>query len=81
MLVENSLITDEVVEMIMTTKKYVPASWKIRTDETDFWLILDIPMREFESYTISDRIKIAEATNELCEKIKTTGIPCYVRKA
>lgn len=76
----NSLITQEVVEYIYQAKSKMPTGWKIQTDETDYWVILDIPMKEFETFSLSDRIRIAEATNELCEKIKSVNIPCYIQK-
>lgn len=75
-----SLITDEIVELIMQAKAKMPTGWKIVTVETEYYIILHIPMKEFEKWNIHGRIKIAEVTNELCERIKTTGIPCYIQK-
>lgn len=77
----NSMITEEIVDMIRHTKAKMPAGWKITTIETEYYLILDIPMKEFEKFPIHDRIRIAEATNELCERIKQTGILCVIQKA
>lgn len=76
----NTLISDEIVEFIMQAKSRMPAGWLIHTDETDYYLILDIPMKEFEKFSITDKIRIAEVTNELCQRIKTTGCPCYIQK-
>lgn len=77
----NTLITEPVVDLIMRAKSKMPAGWRITTIETEHWLILEIPFKEFEKYTINDRIRIAETTNELCEKIKELGCPCYIQKA
>jgi hypothetical protein len=79
--VDNTLITEEVVEMIMQAKRRMPTGWRIVTNETDYWVILEVPLKKFEDFSLNDRIRIAEATNELCERIKTTGIPCYIEKA
>lgn len=76
-----SLIQPQIVEFIYQAKAKMPVGWKVRTDETDFYIILEMPMKEFESFSLNDRIRIAEATNELCQKIKGTGIPCYIQKA
>lgn len=76
----DSLITDEVVDFIMRAKAKMPAGWKIVTYEEDFYLILHIPHKEFFKLDIHDQIRIAEVTNELCENIKTTGLPCYIQR-
>jgi hypothetical protein len=77
----NSLINEPVVDLIMRAKSRMPAGWKITTIEEEYWLILHIDLKEFNRFSIGDRIRIAETTNELCEKIKETGCPCYIQKA
>lgn len=79
----NTLITEPVVDLIMRAKSKMPAGWHIITNEPidAYWLILEIPAKEFEKYSLTDRIRIAETTNELCEKIKELGCPCYIQKA
>lgn len=74
-------ITEDVVDLIRSAKAKMPAGWKIVTYDLDYWLLLDIPMKEFETFSLTDRIRIAEATNELCEKIKELGCPCIIQKA
>lgn len=76
----DSLITPEVVELIMRAKSKMPTGWKITTYEEDYYIILHIPDKEFWKWSLSDRIRIAEGTNELCENIKETGIPCYIQR-
>lgn len=75
-----SLITEPVVELIMRAKAKMPVGWKIQTYEEDYWIVLHIPDKEFWKFSIHDRIRIAEATNQLCENIKATGIQCYVER-
>lgn len=75
-----SLITEEIAELIMRAKSKMPTGWRIHTYETKYWIILRIPFKEFNKYSLNDRIRIAEATNQLCMDIKTTGISCFIEK-
>lgn len=72
--------TEEVVDCIMRAKAKMPAGWKIITETTDYWIVLHIPISRFVDFSITDQIRIAEVTNELCERIKTTGHQCYIQK-
>jgi hypothetical protein len=74
------MITEQIVDLIMRAKSRLPAGWRIVTREEDYWLVLEIPSKEFDRFSITDKIRIAETTNELCEKIKETGLPCYIEK-
>lgn len=75
-----NLITPEIVELIMRAKARMPAGFKIVTIEEEYWIILHVDLKIFESFSLQDKIRIAETLNDLCLNIKETGIDCYVQK-
>lgn len=76
-----SFITKDIAELILRAKAQVPETFKIKTIEEDYWLILHIDTKAFESHSLDDKIRIARVMNELCERIKAKGLPCYIQKA
>lgn len=76
-----SWVTKPIVEHILKAKANVPKTFKINTIDEEFWLILHVDKANFESHTLDDQIRIARVMNELCEKIKAEGAPCYIQKA
>lgn len=76
----NTLYTEEIRDLVQSTQ------WKVKgffLDVIEYsqptpYLTLVIRPSNFNSFSIQDRIHLAEKVNALCAKIVQKGCPCYV---
>lgn len=77
----NSLYTPEVEKLMYWAKSELPADFPLRTEDKEYFIVIDVPMSNFAWRTVEDRLEIAVILEKLCTLIKETGIQCFIQKA
>lgn len=75
-----SLYTREIESIMHQFKHRLPKDFSLVTEEREVAIIIIIPMSNFAWRTVEDRLDIAVKMEELCNAIKSKGVPCFIEK-